>query len=242
VQALWLTLRCNNACAFCPQQQARLGPESPFFERSAIEARLLEAVSSGQPLAFVGGEPTLHPELFDLLRLARQHGARELVIQTNGRRLAYTPYTRGLREAGATGVDVSLHGSTAAIHDFHTRTGGSFAQTLTGLGVARGVGLRVGVTSVVTRSNFRHLAELVRLVGARGAQALNLALAEEPPGASLPPSLRPSPDLVKPYLAEALRVGQRLGVALRVEGLREAEGWGSFFVGVGLAQPPSLDR
>jgi MoaA/NifB/PqqE/SkfB family radical SAM enzyme len=242
VQALWLTLRCNNACAFCPQQQARSGPDSSFFERSAIEARLLEAVSSGQPLAFVGGEPTLHPELFDLLRLARHHGARELVVQTNGRRLAYPPYTRGLREAGATGVDVSLHGSTAAIHDFHTRTEGSFAQTLTGLGVARGVGLRVGVTSVVTRSNFRHLAELVRLVGARGAQALNLALAEELPGASLTPSLRPSPDLVKPYLTEALRVGQRLGVALRVEGLREAEGWGSFFAGVGLARPPSLDR
>ncbi|MCS6899988.1 MAG: radical SAM protein, partial [Myxococcales bacterium] len=193
MRLVWLTIRCNNACAFCPQQLARISWKGDFFQEEAIFARITEAARQDPILAFVGGEPTLHPRLFPLAARAREVGAASLVVQTNGRRLAYAPYSRGLAASGVTAVDISLHGPTALIHEFHTRTEGSFAQSLTGIGVARAAGLRVGVTCVLTRSNFRHAPELVRLVAARGAQALHLVGARElPGGAPLAPSLRPS--------------------------------------------------
>jgi MoaA/NifB/PqqE/SkfB family radical SAM enzyme len=193
VRAVWLTLACNNACAFCPQQEARTSPGGGFFSSEAIQDRLREAARLDKTVALVGGEPTLHPELFAFARLAREAGAEALVVQTNGRRLAYSSYARGLVEAGVTAVDISLHGTTAAMHEFHTRTAGSFAQTLTGIGVARGAGLRVGVTCVLTRSNYRHAPELVRLAAARGARAVQFAPAQQLPGGGRARALAAAP-------------------------------------------------
>ncbi len=237
MRAVWLTLACNNACAFCPQQEARTSPGGGFFSSEAIQDRLREAARLDKTVALVGGEPTLHPELFAFARLAREAGAEALVVQTNGRRLAYSSYARGLVEAGVTAVDISLHGTTAVMHEFHTRTAGSFAQTLTGIGVARGAGLRVGVTCVLTRSNYRHAPELVRLAAARGARAVQFAPAQQlPGGATLAPSLRPPAEMARPYLGEASRVARALGVELLQEG-STSPALGGLFAGVGQATP-----
>jgi MoaA/NifB/PqqE/SkfB family radical SAM enzyme len=239
VRAVWLTIRCNNACSFCPQREARASWQGAFFEDQAILSRISEAARLDPVLAFVGGEPTLHPGLFAFATRAREAGASALVAQTNGRRLAYAPYTRGLAASGVTAVDVSLHGPTALIHEFHTKTEGSFAQALTGIGVARAAGLRVGVTCVLTRSNFRHAPELARIAAARGAQALHLAAAREiPGGAPLVPSLRPSAAMLAPYLSEASRVARALGLEVLWEGRATAPWLGELFAGVGEGSPP----
>jgi MoaA/NifB/PqqE/SkfB family radical SAM enzyme len=239
VQAVWLAIRCNNACSFCPQREARASWQGGFFEDQAILSRIVAAVRLDPVLALVGGEPTLHPSLFTFATRAREAGASTLVAQTNGRRLAYAPYTRGLAASGVTAVDVSLHGPTAIIHEFHTRTEGSFAQALTGIGVARAAGLRVGVTCVLTRSNFRHAPELARIAAARGAQALHLAPAREiPGGAPLAPSLRPSAAMMAPYLSEASRVARALGLEVLWEGRATAPWLGELFAGVGEGSPP----
>lgn len=218
MQTIWLTLRCNNACRFCPQSIARTAEESNFFSTEAIVERIRNEISPGAVVAFVGGEPTLHPALFSFIQQTRQQGASTIVVQTNGRRLAYVAYTQGLAAAGVSAVDISLHGPTAAIHDYHTSTPGSFVQTLAGLGAARGAGLRVGVTSVITRSNYRHLVEFVRLVAMRGAQAVHLSSVQEfPGGPPLSPSLPPAMEMVAPYLTEAQRVARGLGLEVMLD-------------------------
>ncbi|RYE93702.1 MAG: radical SAM protein [Myxococcales bacterium] len=238
MRAVWVGLACNNACGFCPQRPAREAGESGFFAPGAIAARLDAAAGSGEVVALVGGEPTLHPDLFELARRARRRGARGVVVQTNGRRLAYAAYARELAAAGVTAVDVAVHGSTAAMHDFHTAVAGSFAQTATGLGVARGAGLLVGVTAVLTRSNYRHASEIVRLAVARGARALHLSLARAVGEAELAPSLAASPVLARPHLAEAARLARSLGAAVLVEEHASSPAVRELFAGVGEAAPP----
>lgn len=157
------------------------------------------------------------PDLFELIALARREGASSVVVQTNGRRLAYAAYAAGLREAGATAVDVSLPGATAAMHEFHTCTEGSFAQTVRGLGGGRAAGLVVGVTIVATRSNYRHLSEIVRLGVTQGAQLVQVAVARAPHGA-LGSALIPPRELLQPHLVEAARVALALGARVLVEG------------------------
>jgi MoaA/NifB/PqqE/SkfB family radical SAM enzyme len=209
VRSVFVGYACNNACCFCAQGDRRLYLD----DARDLIAEARAAGADGGAIAVVGGEPTLHPALFDIVRAAREAGATGVIVQTNGRRLAYAAFARGLVEAGATGVDVSLHGSSAGMHEYHTRVAGSFAQTVSGIGQAAAVGLRVGVTVVVTRSNYRHLAELARLVRGSGAHALHLT-AVQPFGGALANRRRllPPPALVSPWLAESLRVARALGL------------------------------
>jgi uncharacterized radical SAM superfamily Fe-S cluster-containing enzyme len=84
---------CNLTCPVCfAASSVHKDAHRPLAE---IEAMLDTLVASeGEPdlVQFSGGEPTLHPQFFDILAAARQRPIRHLMINTNGIRIA--------REAG----------------------------------------------------------------------------------------------------------------------------------------------
>src|SRR5262245_14709106 len=78
-------------------------------------ARWIAAIVPGEVVAFVGGEPTIWDELPAWIRAAGERDPASILVQTNGRRLAYRAFACVLREASPRlALDVSLHGSTAA--------------------------------------------------------------------------------------------------------------------------------
>jgi MoaA/NifB/PqqE/SkfB family radical SAM enzyme len=215
MRMLTVGFSCNNACVFCAQGDARLArssaPESEIL-------RAIEAVVPGDVVAFLGGEPTLFAALPAWIRAADARGAGGIVVQTNGRRLAYRAFARTLREASPRlSLDVSLQGSTPAMHDWHTGTAGSFAQTVQGIRNARAEHIAAGVTTVVTRSNFRHLAEIVRVAHAAFAAAIHF-VPVAPFGRALGagPRLVPAPQMVAPYLQRAMAEAARLSIVVQV--------------------------
>jgi MoaA/NifB/PqqE/SkfB family radical SAM enzyme len=58
---------------------------------------------------FIGGEPTLHPALAELIRYARSQGFAQTSICTNGLLLMKPGYLDSLVAAGLTGVRFSFH-------------------------------------------------------------------------------------------------------------------------------------
>lgn len=84
---------CNLTCPVCfAASSVHKDAHRPLAE---IEAMLDTLVASeGEPdlVQFSGGEPTLHPQFFDILAAARKRPIRHLMINTNGLRIA--------REAG----------------------------------------------------------------------------------------------------------------------------------------------
>lgn len=201
---------CNNACAFCAQGELRSGASA--HDPAASVAR----VEAGDVVAFVGGEPTLFDALPEWIAECDRRGAARVVVQTNGRRLAYPAWTERLAKASKRlELEVSLHGSTAAMHDYHTQVEGSFAQTVRGLAAARGAGLPARIVTVVTRSSFRHVADIVRLGHALGARAL--LLTEVVPAGrarSARDRLVPAPEMVEPFVRAAQVEAARLGLEL----------------------------
>ncbi len=152
---------CNQGCRFCAQRNAR-GEAEPLSDAEVME-RVRRAAASGATVVLTGGEVTLRPALFDWVRAAREAGAARVEVQTNGQMLAYRGFARRLRREGAGAVHVALHGASAAAHDWHTQVPGSFERAVQGIQHAVAAGLRVWVSTVVTRSNFRHLVEIVDL-------------------------------------------------------------------------------
>lgn len=88
-----ITDRCNLSCPVC---YAGSSTDAALKHRSMDEVRaMLDAVvaNEGEPdvVQLSGGEPTLHPQLFEILDECRARPIRHLMLNTNGIRLATEP-------------------------------------------------------------------------------------------------------------------------------------------------------
>jgi radical SAM protein with 4Fe4S-binding SPASM domain len=177
---------CDQACAGCfySARPPGAGPQGlagsditatyapfPLFEqvvRQAEQARVFQ-------IALGGGEPLLHPQLVEMVRLAHAH---TLVpnLTTNGNRLT-RELALALKEAGLGQVQISLNGADEATN---ARTRPNFAAALRALEICRDAGLRFGLNFLLTRSSLPGLADVVELGRRLDAESVNL-LRPKPP-------------------------------------------------------------
>jgi hypothetical protein len=89
VTVIELTDRCNLMCPTCYAQSS---PQNGNHRTLTEINRMLDIVvaSEGQPdvVQLSGGEPTLHPDFFAIMDLAKQKPIRHLMLNTNGIRIA----------------------------------------------------------------------------------------------------------------------------------------------------------
>ena len=80
---------CNLRCPVC---YAESGPDRQSFRSLDQIERMLDTVvrNEGRPdvVQISGGEPTMHPDFFRILDLAKQRPIRHLMVNTNGIRIA----------------------------------------------------------------------------------------------------------------------------------------------------------
>ena len=80
---------CNLRCPVC---YASSGPERQQFRDLRTIEKMLDAVvrNEGHPdvVQLSGGEPTLHPEFFTIVEMAKARPIRHLMVNTNGIRIA----------------------------------------------------------------------------------------------------------------------------------------------------------
>jgi MoaA/NifB/PqqE/SkfB family radical SAM enzyme len=112
---------CNLRCTYC---NVHGGDDQRLFDRPYVEkmiddaARRLIALRDGPgvpTMDFIGGEPTLHPELPALIAHARARGFPQVTICTNGVLLLKGGYLDALVAAGLTGVRFSFHDHRAEV-------------------------------------------------------------------------------------------------------------------------------
>ncbi|MCX7570259.1 radical SAM protein [Tumebacillus sp. DT12] len=81
--------RCNLACPIC---YAESSPHQEMIRSLEEIDRMLDAVvrNEGEPdiVQISGGEPTIHPQFFEILDLAKSKPIKHLMLNTNGIRIA----------------------------------------------------------------------------------------------------------------------------------------------------------
>ena len=154
--------RCNARCGFCYYQELLDNPveKEPTSEQIARQLRALRRMGATE-IEFTGGEPTIRPDLVDLIADARKLGFVNISIITNGLRLSKRQYADKLVGAGANDFLFSIHGQSAAIHDRHTSIPGSFAKIIEAVRNVQAAGARCRGTTTVTGMNSMHLVEIV---------------------------------------------------------------------------------
>lgn len=160
-----VTSKCNLRCTFC----------SPYYYSGELGEVSTERVkkiidnlrnSSIVVLSFEGGEPTLRPDILDLLEYAHD-GSFYVMLTTNGYRLRDENFLSKLADR----IDF-LHYS---IDEYHWNV-----KELDNLCRFRNYGLKVNVQTVVTRYNLSKLEEKVRKVKECGYKILAMPAVDYP--------------------------------------------------------------
>jgi radical SAM protein with 4Fe4S-binding SPASM domain len=143
-----ITHRCNERCVHC--LVPRDGRELPFVALADLVGQAARLGFTG--LSFSGGEPTLHPQFWELLELSRDLGFY-LTLFTNGLTLDDAATAR-LAAHRPKHVRVSVYSMDPAVHDLMTGVGGSHARTLRAILRLREAGVPIYVNSPIARLNY----------------------------------------------------------------------------------------
>ena len=115
---------CNNNCRFCVAADKKcLGDKSTMRIKEELETSRLNGAAD---VVFTGGEVTIRPDISELISYARHIGFRIISLQTNGRMFYYKAFCNTMINLGVTYFVISLHGHKPKIHDYLTRSCGSF--------------------------------------------------------------------------------------------------------------------
>ncbi len=155
---LALHYACNNRCAHCYNEPGRR--QMPSLSTAQWREVLRRLWDIGVPyVIFTGGEPTLRPDLVELVAYAESLG-QITGLNTNGRRLSDPGLTRALAEAGLDHVQITLNSHRPQRHN--SISGASaFAETVAGLRCALDCGLHVLTNTTLLQDNAAEALDLV---------------------------------------------------------------------------------
>jgi pyrroloquinoline quinone biosynthesis protein E len=167
-----LTYRCPLHCPYCSNpvdlQRAQTELTTAEWQRVFAEARALGVLQLG----LSGGEPLLRKDLETLVADAHGHGLYTTLV-TSGLGL-----TRGraqrLRAAGIDHIQISFQDADRSGAEQIAGIA-SIDKKLAAAGLVREMGVAFTVNVVLHRANLEHLADIIELAAALGADRLELA-------------------------------------------------------------------
>jgi len=155
--------KCNNNCVFCVVQESR----NKYKEMDTKQVKRLikdSAEKGAEQLTFTGGEPTIRPDILELVKYAKSFRFKTIMFTTNGRMLAYHDFTQKIVDAGVNKFMVSLHAHNRELYAKITQSEEGFDQVVAGIKNIIKLKQDLCVSFVVSKHNYMILPEYVRFI------------------------------------------------------------------------------
>jgi uncharacterized radical SAM superfamily Fe-S cluster-containing enzyme len=160
-----LTNRCNLTCPVCfanANVQGYVYEPSIDIVRKQLQALREEKPVAGRVVQFSGGEPTIHPQFFEILSMARDMGFSHIQAATNGIEFAKPGFSEAAKAAGLQTLYLQFDGVT---DDVYKRTRGMalMEQKSKAIDNVRKAGMKiVFVPTIVKGINDHQIGDIVR--------------------------------------------------------------------------------
>lgn len=186
-----VTYRCENRCFFCYASSPRRGGVVPEMDTNEVTVVLDKIVDQARvpTVSFTGGEPTLRPDLPELIAYAKRRGLRANLI-TNGLRCADESYVASLAEAGLNSAQVSLEAGDAPTHDAVVAHAGAFEKTVQGVRNLKAAGIHTHTNTTINGRNRHALPALIDFLSDMGQEYLSMNMVIRTGGAVGVPDIR----------------------------------------------------
>ena len=153
--------QCNLNCRHCYINPEQHGTRILTLDRINRWLKILLQRSSQANLIFLGGEPTLHPDLAEAVKAAGKMGYASITIDTNG--YLYNDILNRVTPSEVDFFSFSLDGPTARVNDA-LRGAGCFDRCTAGLQQAKAMGFGISLIYTVSSRNLGHLENMLPLL------------------------------------------------------------------------------
>ncbi len=171
-----LTNICNLHCSYCLRDdEALYRTRARFFPIERLRRILHDAREAAgvSHVSFTGGEPTLHPQLGEVLSTVGEEGMRASLV-TNGWHFDRVWPTLDANRSALSVVALSVDGATRETHD-RWRGEGSFDRVIRAFTRCRVGGIPFAVKAVIRRDTVPLIEAIALLASRMGAQALHFS-------------------------------------------------------------------
>ncbi len=160
---LEVTSKCDLECPICLANSSERGRHLELAEIKSALTRLIRQEGDVCPLQLSGGEPTLHPNLISIIRLAVSLGFKKIELDTNGLALSRDlGLAASLREAGLTGVYLQMDGLRGKVSEY-IRGRDCVSEKLQAIENCKTAGLQIVLSvTVVPNINDQYLWEMIQ--------------------------------------------------------------------------------
>lgn len=174
---LFVTDRCNLRCRMCGvcERKSALDDSGELTTDQYKELIISAATRLGTSLASIsGGEPLLRTDIFEIIRFAVDAGISTHIC-TNGLLLNRKRAER-LRDSGIAAVSISVDSPEALAHE-QLRGTGTFQGVIEAIQLLRETApnVQVGINYLITRLNYRNMADMVAFAEGLGVQQIKFA-------------------------------------------------------------------
>lgn len=212
---------CNQECIFCynvwkgggvsTSMSITLSPEKRWqVIEKIIALDVFEVILSG-------GEPLFVPEICKMISRFTEKNIKTYLI-TNGTLLTKDMAYR-LKEAGLDGIQISLHGSNAKIHETITKTPWSFNKTITGIKntVEFFDPESISINMVLVKNNYTDIGATMRMLNRIGNLCFSFGFLSET-GLAASADIGIGKDLILESFRTAMKIGREINMSVGISG------------------------
>jgi len=127
---IYITEKCQLNCKHCYLGWRLKRKSEMSFEQIIFHLNMWKELGT-ERVCFIGGEPTLHPKLREVIKSANNLKYKEVIMDTNGIPSSLDVLSK-IDPSELTYIQVSLDGASPKTHD-KTRGKGTFQLTLTAI-------------------------------------------------------------------------------------------------------------
>jgi MoaA/NifB/PqqE/SkfB family radical SAM enzyme len=162
---------CNNECRFCMVDHDSRG----LVDYETIGREIIKARKNGfESIGFLGGEFTLHPDILQIVKLAKLLGFKILHIISNGRKYSDEKFLKQLIKNGVSRFSVSIHSHKPEVEDHLTQRPGGFEEKIQGLNNLVKLNQPVSINLVINNLNYKDIVESLEFFNKLGVNDFRL--------------------------------------------------------------------
>ncbi len=219
---MWLGQTCDARCYFCyflDRIANSKHPEHPFMtlEKAKEICHTLRYTYGHTAIDIQGGEPTIHPDIFDLISYCNEIGLYPTLI-TNGLSLVKPGKLEEFKEAGIRDFLVSLHG-LGETHDEVVCRKGAAEKIIAAIERMRELDIPFRYNCTMSKPVVPQLPDIARKAVEYGANAVNYIafnpFGDQESGVRTGENVARYSD-IKPKLAEAMDILDAAGIECNV--------------------------
>jgi len=156
---------CNLRCRHCYINPSQHGAQALDIDTIAVWLNAFAGKKNPPNVIFLGGEPTLHPDLALAVKHARRLGYQSVTIDTNG--YLFHDILHRVSPEEVDFFSFSLDGATAGVND-SLRGEGSYNACLKGIRQAVSKGFHTSLIYTVSSANLHELEKMPELLADLG--------------------------------------------------------------------------